>query len=524
MSIFGGHEENHDVYEEFNGIHERMLKHKVGSTSAKALAALLSSSSAIVLVIAVVATLFTTTLPSLSARLKSVSFTSADVEIRAELAFSELDYPLQYELYVAGSINYMENDLGVVLHSDIEADPRPVSEKYTLAEPILTGEITGKETFLHFEGLDPGTDYLLLLLPGDGGTDGKYTTELVFTTPVPSGEEPSPTAEPSGAPSSPSVTVVPSVSPSPSPSPSASPSPSPSPSPSAEPSPTPTKAPYYPTPTPSPGITVTIDSDWKEQIYYEGSDAALTQMSGIIDVSELKLQNLDTSYSLTEPTKTDGIVVLTVDGTDLDNTEYSVGVDEYNTDGTVKTLAFQFYAHPAERLSDGGHTLDASVRYLTSSGADTTVEGSDSFTQSTEASPGISGGIISTGAGPVDDINTYTVELGLDVSSLGLSSIGTAESYEALVGCLTVSASGTDSGGAETAMTVRRVNVDSVSMGALGTVSSVTVTVSITATARMQTLTVNAVVTYHSFNNMYSSYMTFRPSASASADAPDAPW
>ena len=187
MGKFAGHEELHDIYPEINPAIETSVRHKVGKVKKRGATSVMTTSVApaagLLLAGAAVAVMGLTGIPTINLELGEVTRTEANVAALTDLGLSDAQYPLEYRLYRV-AVTEAVDEAGIPAYDDIMQDPRPLEEKYEILETVETGEIAGPEERLSFEGLVPGTDYLLLLYPDADGEDmvDAYGTELHFRT------------------------------------------------------------------------------------------------------------------------------------------------------------------------------------------------------------------------------------------------------------------------------------------------------------------------------------------------------
>ena len=391
---FQGKEENHDIYSDFNGEHEGMIRHTLGSTkkdSKKSVTTLvlLAAPAAAILAVAVTALLSLTSVASIKSVLRSVTTNSASVEVKTDLAYSEFSYPLEYRFYQVEGFNYMTNSRGENMYPTIEEDPRPASEKYVLGNAVASGAIETADVRLNVTGLDSGTPYLLLLYEsGAENLEDALDAELVVTTEGEKIDKPVATAS-----LSPSATPSPSATASPSPTPTMTPTPTPTPTPSPSPSPSPTQTPKptrRPTAVPTddtyppitdelpelPGISMSIASGGLN--IEQTMDYQFVSVVANISFGGLKLSSIG-SASLTS-----GSVKIFYDGAVAGDAVIGSATDA-NGDGYVDSITV-FFARSSTSLEDPGyitpgtHTLSASITYVNDYYGTVSPSGSVSFT------------------------------------------------------------------------------------------------------------------------------------------------
>ena len=155
-------QEFHNIYLEYNSTKERMIAHKERSgASAAAAAAIMSIAPALILVAALACLLLIQSF-SLSSDIKSVSETSAKVEVLSDVSFSNIDYPITFRLYPVAEI---------LSPREQAEDPNlPVEERYRLGSPAIEGEITENTVELEFKQLTESRNYLLLFFTSSEDT------------------------------------------------------------------------------------------------------------------------------------------------------------------------------------------------------------------------------------------------------------------------------------------------------------------------------------------------------------------
>ena len=146
-----GKQEFHNIYLEFNSIRERMLSHKersgasaVSNIRAAVMAAAMSVTPALVLVVALTCLLLLQSF-TLTSDVKSVTPTTAKVEVVSDVSFSNVEYPIYFRLYPVTEILTPKGE---------EMDPSlPLEERYSLGEPAIEGEINENSAELEFKEL-----------------------------------------------------------------------------------------------------------------------------------------------------------------------------------------------------------------------------------------------------------------------------------------------------------------------------------------------------------------------------------
>ena len=263
MEKYAGKEEYHNIYPEFNGASEKLIRHQ--ERSGANLFSTVGLNNLAAALLSVLALLGFTSLIRMGKpavirpALQTTTATSAKVEVLSDLSDSDIDYPLIYAL-VPYTLPYTNEDLPV----DRETGELLLTEEETAAlpPPVLQGEVAQAEELLLFEGLTNRHPYLLLLYSRDEkAEDLTLRKEALFFHLKGGGAEPEKAPD---TPPGPTISPTPTATPTPTPTPTGSPTPTPTATATGSPTPTPTAtatATATATPTPTPTATPTPTPD-----------------------------------------------------------------------------------------------------------------------------------------------------------------------------------------------------------------------------------------------------------------------
>ena len=167
MGKFGGKEEYHDIYPEFNEPREPLIRHKERSAAEILLTAALAGTLALAAV----------GLPAIAKAvfrpvLQSVTETTATVEVTTDIKDTGLDYPLSYQLYPYDGEKTPADEGSRLLLTQEEVSLLGSAER--------EGELNQAREILVFEELTSGGTYLLVFPDPEDDTGKTVREEAVF--------------------------------------------------------------------------------------------------------------------------------------------------------------------------------------------------------------------------------------------------------------------------------------------------------------------------------------------------------